>query len=483
MHLTTVASSMGPKITTTVAAAATNTTRYVTSNRANLSGNMSLLYSSNFNYPEGNLRKNQEIFMDSSHHYHHRQHHHQQQQLLLLQQQQQNNQQQQQQQNNSGLMRYHSAPSSFFENLVNGSSSGTGDQEDYRYFRSSSPEIDTLLAKYGDSGSSDHDHMQEEFGEKSIMKQEEVVETNGSSQMMYQTLQVQGPGNNNNNNNNTNNTMDISFGVAANSMVLEKYSLQAKMATGNGSNLIRQNSSPAGLFSNLGVDNGFAVMRAGNNSNTNGAAGPSTSSSSRLHNHINFSSGQPSRLMPHQIAEIGNQNTGTRSPEKGLVGSNRQYNMSNNFNSDSWDDIPFNGLKGARENDGNNMCFDLNSMDISQNGRSSGGSRSNGLTHHLSLPKTSSEIAAVEKFLHFQSSIPCKIRAKRGCATHPRSIAERVRRTRISERMRKLQDLFPNMDKQTNTADMLDLAVEYIKDLQKQVKTLTDKKAKCICFK
>lgn len=100
-----------------------------------------------------------------------------------------------------------------------------------------------------------------------------------------------------------------------------------------------------------------------------------------------------------------------------------------------------------------------------------------------------------------------------------------VRRTRISERMRKLQDLVPNMDKvkilhfsqpsvfvsiafnsqihdsnealyfcvksillllleklmilvsvscwqQTNTADMLDLAVDYIKDLQKQYKVL-----------
>ena len=33
----------------------------------------------------------------------------------------------------------------------------------------------------------------------------------------------------------------------------------------------------------------------------------------------------------------------------------------------------------------------------------------------------------MEKFLHFQDSVPCKIRAKRGCATHPRSIAERVR--------------------------------------------------------
>ena len=69
-----------------------------------------------------------------------------------------------------------------------------------------------------------------------------------------------------------------------------------------------------------------------------------------------------------------------------------------------------------------------------------------------------------------------------------------VRRTRISERMKKLQDLVPNMDKvwfmthillpfygkfdivriwslqQTNTADMLDLAVVYIRDLQKQFK-------------
>lgn len=33
----------------------------------------------------------------------------------------------------------------------------------------------------------------------------------------------------------------------------------------------------------------------------------------------------------------------------------------------------------------------------------------------------------MEKYLQFQDSVPCKIRAKRGCATHPRSIAERVR--------------------------------------------------------
>lgn len=53
--------------------------------------------------------------------------------------------------------------------------------------------------------------------------------------------------------------------------------------------------------------------------------------------------------------------------------------------------------------------------------------------------------ADMEKLL--EDSVMCRVRAKRGCATHPRSIAERVRRTRISDRIRKLQELVPNMDK------------------------------------
>ncbi|PNX94779.1 transcription factor bHLH130-like protein, partial [Trifolium pratense] len=105
-----------------------------------------------------------------------------------------------------------------------------------------------------------------------------------------------------------------------------------------------------------------------------------------------------------------------------------------------------------------------------------------GLTHHLSLPSSSTKISSsMEKFLQVQGSVPCKIRAKRGFATHPRSIAERVRRTRISERIKKLESLFPKSDKQTSTADLLDLAVEYIKDLQEQVQILTVRKEKCKC--
>eukprot|EP00250_Pteridium_aquilinum_P028083 c36559_g1_i1 orf=129-1832(+) len=81
--------------------------------------------------------------------------------------------------------------------------------------------------------------------------------------------------------------------------------------------------------------------------------------------------------------------------------------------------------------------------------------------------------------LSMDDSVLCRARAKRGCATHPRSIAERVRRTKISDSMRKLQELVPNMEKQTNTATMLDEAVDYVKFLQQQVQKLSERRAAC----
>ncbi|RVX09637.1 Transcription factor bHLH130 [Vitis vinifera] len=237
--------------------------------------------------------------------------------------------------------------------------------------------------------------------------------------------------------------MDGSYGV------VNSNNMEAKQ----GSSLVRQSSSPAGLFSHLSGQNGYAIMRGVGN----------------------FRPG-------NVISEIGSECIQASSPnDRKLANSNGDARFySPGFPYGSWNDSAhfenFSGMKRDQDNDGK-LYSGSNTSGIRNE---EFGHRSQILSHHLSLPKTSAEMAAMEKFLQFQDSVPCKIRAKRGCATHPRSIAEG--RTRISERMRKLQELVPNMDKQTNTADMLDLAVEYIKDLQKQYNTLTDNRAHCKCL-
>ncbi|KAJ1291392.1 hypothetical protein BS78_02G312300 [Paspalum vaginatum] len=233
------------------------------------------------------------------------------------------------------------------------------------------------------------------------------------------------------------------------------------------SNLIRQSSSPAGFLDHLNMDNGYgAMLRAGmgmgfGDGSSAGTADSIAGSGTRLKGQLSFSSRQGSLMS--QISEMDSEEVGGSSPEAahGVRGYIPCYPMGS-----GWEDssaLMSENLSGVKR-----------PRDLSEPGQ-------NGLTHQLSLPKTSLEVATMEKFLQFQDAVPCKIRAKRGCATHPRSIAERVRRTKISERIRKLQELVPNMDKQTNTSDMLDLAVEYIKDLQKQVKVLKESHANCTC--
>ncbi|XVF48821.1 hypothetical protein PTKIN_Ptkin03bG0219300 [Pterospermum kingtungense] len=65
-----------------------------------------------------------------------------------------------------------------------------------------------------------------------------------------------------------------------------------------------------------------------------------------------------------------------------------------------------------------------------------------------------------------------RVRARRGQATDPHSIAERLRREKIAERMKNLQELIPNSNK-TDKASMLDEIIEYVKFLQLQVKVLS----------
>ncbi|MCE0481077.1 hypothetical protein HAX54_038475 [Datura stramonium] len=71
-----------------------------------------------------------------------------------------------------------------------------------------------------------------------------------------------------------------------------------------------------------------------------------------------------------------------------------------------------------------------------------------------------------------QPAIRPRVRARRGQATDPHSIAERLRRERISERIKALQELVPSCNK-TERAAMLDEILDYVKFLRLQVKVLS----------
>lgn len=69
------------------------------------------------------------------------------------------------------------------------------------------------------------------------------------------------------------------------------------------------------------------------------------------------------------------------------------------------------------------------------------------------------------------------VRARRGQATDSHSLAERVRREKISERMKLLQDLVPGCNKVTGKALMLDEIINYVQSMQRQVEFLSMKLA------
>ncbi|KAK7323252.1 hypothetical protein VNO77_26717 [Canavalia gladiata] len=394
---------------------------------------------------------------------------------------------------NSGLMRYRSAPSSLLASLV-GNIHGCVNEESFasednqHYLPSTSSEMETMLSKLvsSNNGWSNSEPLPE-FGSKSVKQEmgESVPQgpttrqngySYGGSHLIYQSQQIQGLPPNASSSAATN-AFDGSFGVV-NSMVSEN-STQSKMGVRNGSNLLRQKSSPAGFFN---IDNELAALReVGSFKASDVSNGQASASTSGLHHATLTFSSRPSpclKRMP-QIAENGNECLEENCDQsRNLVndnGSSKCYMPS--FTSEFWDSSSFHAQKTESEDE---IMFSTSNGLESQEADFC--YQNLGLTHHLSLPSSSStKMASIEKYLQIQGSVPCKIRAKRGFATHPRSIAERVRRTRISERIKKLQGLFPRSEKQTSTADMLDLAVEYIKDLQQQVKMLTDSKAKCKC--
>ncbi|KAI3825736.1 hypothetical protein L1987_07334 [Smallanthus sonchifolius] len=68
------------------------------------------------------------------------------------------------------------------------------------------------------------------------------------------------------------------------------------------------------------------------------------------------------------------------------------------------------------------------------------------------------------------------VRARRGEATDSHSLAERVRREKISEKMKALQSIVPGCDK-ARKAHMLDAVINYVQSLQNEIQILSLKLA------
>lgn len=96
-----------------------------------------------------------------------------------------------------------------------------------------------------------------------------------------------------------------------------------------------------------------------------------------------------------------------------------------------------------------------------------------------SSDESSKETSTKEKSKVTETQKPdyIHVRARRGQATDSHSLAERVRREKISERMKCLQDLVPGCNKITGKAGMLDEIINYVQSLQKQVEFLSMKLA------
>ncbi|XVF07310.1 hypothetical protein REPUB_Repub06bG0127000 [Reevesia pubescens] len=300
---------------------------------------------------------------------------------------------------NSGLLRFRSAPSSLLANFTDNLDCGVDNKGGF--------DSDRLISRFMNSRGGNSE-IEDKSGTESAVNY-------ANSQQSYSGLPPHYP---RQSSTTSSSAMDSSYEFLG-----IDHHTQGKPVTPS---LMRQSSSPPGLFTNLSVQNGYASMKGlGNYCGVNGTNGELSPSSNRLKNQISFSSRLPSTLgMLSQISEIGNESIGANSPDTGKLGnSNSDARFSGTgYQYGSWKDSAhftenFSSLKRTQDND---QKF------FSTNRDGDLGSRVQVLSHHLSLPKTSNEMVTMEKFLNFQDSVPCKIRAKRGCATHPRSIAERV---------------------------------------------------------
>ncbi|XP_038879024.1 transcription factor bHLH137-like [Benincasa hispida] len=159
-------------------------------------------------------------------------------------------------------------------------------------------------------------------------------------------------------------------------------------------------------------------------------------------------------LLPPQIQSVYTNNTTTHSPN---ASSNYHINMpSSHSYPPSEDPTNESGNGGDRKS----RCY--------KRAKAGGGSGCKKLKpqHHHHHPPADDHHHG---YIH--------VRARRGQATDSHSLAERLRRQKISQRMKVLQTLVPGCHKVTGKALMLDEIINYVQSLQNQVEFLSMKLA------
>ncbi|OVA10262.1 Myc-type [Macleaya cordata] len=200
----------------------------------------------------------------------------------------------------------------------------------------------------------------------------------------------------------------------------------------------------------LSVDHGAIKGSPMKNEEANQAIGVSNSEG----DEPEFSGGGGQPELPSMLEGAG----GEPSPAKGL-GAKKRKRTGQNSELDQ--------AKGASQLPGEAAKDDTETKEKGDRNPSSStgkatGKNSKDTTQALDAPK--------EDYIH--------VRARRGQATNSHSLAERVRREKISERMKFLQELVPGCSKVvTGKAVMLDEIINYVQSLQRQVEFLSMKLA------
>nr|WAK86057.1 transcription factor bHLH11 [Nothapodytes nimmoniana] len=339
----------------------------------------------------------------------------------------------------SGLIRYGSAPSTLLRTAVD---SLIGPNPDYSNFRSMNTALVGPTPPYLTS-------------ETSSFTSESTCKSSNENRSSANLKELGGLG------------LQKSYGM--NEMTVGEFGVVGNLKIGVGSpssTLVRHSSSPAGFLNQLataaGADNGFTVTRGIGSYNPKMVADGSCGIS-RLNSQLSFTRQDSLSHIYEESEDVMDGITNNSHLKDAHSYESASFGMG------SWDNT-------------NSIMFSASPNKRAKNSSSVGGLNARESQFQFSLPQTTLEINSMERLLNIpEDAVPCKIRAKRGCATHPRSIAERERRTRISGRLKKLQELVPNMDKQSSYADMLDLAVQHIKGLQNQVERLHKELENCTC--